>query len=118
IAVAIVGWRVITLPTAVYTGGVLPPVQAPVSLPAPPARQAVQVVDQPAAPPPAENCFAPKVDFNSSIPATLSVADGHLLVASFFRPGEPEQVSVLPPGIWRNTSGWTFGVTFEYSQNC
>jgi hypothetical protein len=81
--------------------------------PLPPARE-------PDSPPPAvtaEDCYAPKRDYNTSVPSTLSVPPGHLMVASFFRPGEPEQVSVLTAGTWRNSSGWTFGVTFDYP-NC
>lgn len=86
-----------------------------------PRAQPVVLPASEAAPPEAavavESCVTQKHDFNASVPSSVDVSDGHLLVASFFQPGQPEQVSVLSPGTWRNDAGWTFGAAWDY-QNC
>jgi hypothetical protein len=111
IAILIVGWRAVTTNPVVYITGAQPPGHIAPAQPSSPMQAANSVA------PSQEDCFAPKHDYNTSIPAALTVPDGPLLVASFFRPSDTERVAVLTPGTWHNTSGWTFGVTFDYP-NC
>jgi hypothetical protein len=60
------------------------------------------------------SCQATATDYDTTVPAGFDVPAGHLLVVSFFRPGEPEQVTVLTAGTWRNADGFTLGTTYDY----
>jgi hypothetical protein len=118
VVILVVGYRALTSsPSVIVVSGAPPQATTPSS--APPANPALTAaVDSSNAPgnaaPSMDGCFAPAHDYNASIPDAIIVPPGHLLVASFFRPGQPEQATVLTPGTWRNDAGWTFGVTFDY----
>lgn len=86
-----------------------PPPQPPRPAPTPTPLPEVQQLS---------NCDRPPSrDYNRTVPETLVVPDGHLMVASFFYPDQPELVTVLTPGTWSNVNGYTFGVTYDYT-NC